>query len=146
MIDTVLYDWIYDNFTLTDITNGSFIQFYYGSAEAAEGAYGMMLKVSDLERPETLCNVQGETGRALFQFSFWDGGNTGANTNSVEVLRLAESFKDQFDQLRGVIGTTSKYRIENNMTQGARLLTGGTEQVAQVWGAFFEADIWWTEL
>jgi len=147
MIDTILYNYIYDNFTLTDITDDGFIQFYYGTAEGANGAYATMFKVTDSERPETLCNFQGDTGRALFQVNFWAGGNTGASTNAVQTLEIAEDFKNQFKELRGVIGTSpDDYRIENNITQGARLLTSGTEQTPEVWGAFFEADIWWTKL
>lgn len=138
MIDTVLYNWIYDNFGLS-------YDFYYGSAEGATGKYGVMFKVTDLERPETLCNFQGETGRALFQFSFWDGGNTGTKTNAHATLLIAEAFKEQFNQLRGVIGTTTQYRIENNICQGARSLGEGAQSL-QVWGAFFQANIWWTEL
>jgi hypothetical protein len=145
MIDTVLYDWIYDNFSLTDITKDGFIQFYYGSAEGASSAYSVMFKVTDLERPETLCNSQGETGRALFQFNFFSGGNTGESTNAVETLRIAEAFKEQFNQLRGVIGTTSQYRIENNVCQSARLIGEGSQTMG-IWGAFFQAEIWWTEL
>ncbi len=138
MIDVVLYDHIYDNFGLA-------YQFYYGSAEGSTGKYGVMFKVTDLERPETLCDEQGDTGKALFQFSFWDGGNTGIATNAIHVLQLAETFKDQFKTLRGVIGTTEQYRIENNITQGARLLAGGAQET-QIWGAFFEADIWWSRV
>jgi len=136
MIDTVLYDWIYDNFSLA-------YDFFYGSAEQATGKYGVMTKISDLERPETLCNFQGDTGRALFQFSFWAGGSIGADTNAVETLQMAEDFKNKLKLLRGVIGTTEQYRIENNMTEGARII--GVEGY-QTWGAIVESNIWWTKL
>lgn len=140
MIDTIIYDYIDTNFGLT-------YNWYYGSAEGGGAQYARMFKIFDEERPETLCDFQGDTGRATFQFDFYYGGNlTTGGVNAHDTLVMGEAFKNQFKLVRGVIGSPpNDYRIENNITQGVRLLgEGGQTQVT--WGAFFEAEIWWTKL
>jgi hypothetical protein len=100
-----------------------------------------MFKVSDLERPESFCDNQGETGEATFQFSGYTGGNTNALSN---VLSL-QDFKEQVKDIIGIIGTTEQYVITANTTNSVRLLRDG-ESSLNVWGAFFETTIKWKKI
>lgn len=140
MIDQVLYDYILTNFTFT----GDFV---FGSAEGSDPPYIVMLKVTDLERPEVLCESQGDSGRALFQFSAYAGGaEQTAATNAAETVVYLEAFKNQMKLLKGNIGTSpDDYHIWENKTGGVRLLGEGASTTG-IWGAFFELEIWWRKL
>ena len=119
---------------------------YFGSAPAGvTGSYIVFFKVDDLERPLTLCNAQGDTGEALFQFSGYVGGGVGA-ANPSATVELLEDLKSQINQIKGVIGTApDDYRIWDNVTGGVRLLGDGSSSLG-VWGAFFEMTLRWEKL
>lgn len=137
MIDQVLYEHIRDNLTYTG-------GFEYGSAEDINAPYIVMIKVADPERPEVLCQEQGQSGRAVFQFSGYLGGNNADAATPANIVLYLEAFKDQVNKITGVIGTTTQYRINNNSTEGVRLLSDGASSNL-AWGAIFETTIWWEE-
>lgn len=140
MIDQELYDHIRTNFIYTG-------EFVFGSAEGVEPPYIVMIKVTDLERPEVLCETQGESGRALFQFSAYMGGaEQTAATNAAQTVLYLEAFKNQMQGLKGDIGSApDDYHIWENQTGGVRLLGEGVSTTG-IWGAFFESEIWWRKL
>lgn len=139
MIDIALYDYIYDNLTLTT-------DFKLGDAGGSVAPYIVMFKVNDPERPETVCEKQGDSGRALFQFSGYAGGTDGEGANAYETITILEALKVQVANIRGDLGTApDDYNIWQNITGGVRLLNDGG-QTLQTWGAFFECNIWWKKL
>ncbi len=140
MIDKALYNHILNNFTLT----GDFV---FGSAEGSTPPYIVMFKVEDLERPEVLCEDQGESGRAIFQFSAYGGGvNSGAASNAATTIEFLEAFKIQLQALKGNIGSSpDNYHIWENQTGGVRILGEGNNSLS-IWGAFCESQIWWRKL
>ena len=129
MIDRMFYSHIKDNLSYT-------FDFKFGSAEGVEPPYCVMFKVADMERPEVLCEEQGDSGRALFQFSYYSGLDA---SNTVYDL---EQFKRQVALIKGTIGTETIYRINNNVTGGVVILRDGASSLS-VWGAMFECEIWW---
>jgi hypothetical protein len=141
MIDLVLFQYILNNLTFSSSTS-----FRFGSAEGQTPPYIVMFKVDDLERPETLCQDQGDSGRALFQFSGYGGGNSGTATNAGGVVQLLEALKVQVATILGEIGSApDDYRIWSNQTGGVRLIGSGAQSLF-TWGAFFESDIWWEKI
>lgn len=140
MIDKELYNHILNNFTIV----GNFV---YGSAEGFDPPYIVLFKVFDPERPEVLCESQGDSGRALFQFSAWTGGaNSSIASNAAETVEYLEAIKTQMQVLKGDIGASpTDYHIWENQTGGVRLLGEGTNSLG-IWGAFFESEIWWRKL
>jgi len=134
-IDQILYEHIKNNLVIT----GSF---EYGSGESLTSPYIIMIKVADPERPETLCEEQGESGRAVFQFSGYAGGSNADAANAASTLTYLDAFKEQVNKIKGEIGTTDKVLINNNITTGVTVLNDGqAENLA--WGAIFETTIWW---
>ena len=129
MIDREFYKHIRDNLAPA-------FAFKFGSAEGEEPPYCVMFKVVDLERPITLFLEQGDTGKALFQFSLYAGSDA---TNTVYLL---EAFKRQVALIKGNIGTETIYRIYNNITSGVVILREGASSL-NIWGAMFECEIWW---
>jgi len=135
MIDQILYEHIKNNLT---ITGG----FEYGSGEGLTAPYIIMTKVTDPERQEVQCQKQGEAGRAIFQFSGYLGGSNGDAANASSTIVYLNDFKEQVKNIIGEIGTTTKVRINNNITEGVLLLNDGqAENLA--WGAIFETTLWW---
>jgi hypothetical protein len=141
MIDQAIYTYI----------SGSLIPpapVYFGSLPPGLtlSEYIIMYKISDEERPETLCVRQGDTGRAMFQFSGYAGAS-GEAANPIETVTLLEDLKGQIAAgIWGVIGTApNDYRIWNNITTGVRLLGEGLATEG-VWGAFFESTLWWEKI
>lgn len=132
MIDSVLYNHIRTNITYT----GSFV---YGSAEQRTAPYIIMYKVSDAERPVTNCDIQGEVGEAVFQFSAYTG------ENAIKTVEFLQAFKEQVKTIIGVIGTTEQYRIDSNYAEGVKILSDGSNSL-NVWGAFFDTTIRWVKL
>jgi hypothetical protein len=140
MIDATLYNHIIDNFTYTG-------EFKFGSAEGAKPPYIIQLKVADLERPETLCESQGDSGRALFQFSAYGGSNdTDPVMKAYDLVGYLEGFKNQMQSLKGNIGVNpDDYKIWENQTGSVRPLGEGVNSLG-TWGAFFQSFIWWEKL
>jgi len=120
----------------TDYTTKSV---YYGSAEGATGQYHVMYKIDDLERPIVLCDSQGESGRALYQISTYGGDKAGA------LMDVAEVLKDAVATIKGEIGTTTKFRIYDNVTTGVRLISAGFNEQS-IWGVLFETEIAWEKV
>jgi hypothetical protein len=138
MIDETFFEYIRDNLSLAGT-------FHYGSARGATPPYYILNKISDPERPVVLCEDQGDTGQALFQFSAYAGGE-GTVSNAANHIVFLEALKIQVNQIRGVIGTSpDDYTIWFNNTGGVRLLGNGTN-ILDVWGAMFETTIWWKKL
>ena len=129
MIDEVLYEHINTNLVLP-------ATFKFGSADGEDPPYIVMFKVSDPERPNVLCQDQGESGDALFQFSCYTVSSAGYTIKTLDQLKI------QVAQIWGEIGTTENYRIWNNETYGVTILGDGEAQT-QIWGAVFELRIWW---
>jgi hypothetical protein len=140
MIDTIFYDYIRLNLTYTE-------SFVFGSAEGFDAPYIIMFKVTDPERPNTLCQKQGDSGEALFQFSAYYGGNTSDPNNAANTVVNLEAFKTQVATIKGIIGTSpNDYRIWSNVTTGVKLLRGGDGVNLLTYGAFFETTIRWEKL
>ena len=129
-LDQILTNYIKANLTYT----GTFV---YGSAEGTTAPYIVLTKVSDLEQPEVLCDTQGDSGRALFQFSAYTEGGPGF------MVEYLNDFKEQVKNIRGVIGSApDEVRINNNITNGVSLIGDGASTQG-VWGAIFETELWW---
>lgn len=139
MIDQTFYEHILNNLTLTT-------PFLYGSAEGETAPYIVMFNVSPTERPETLCENQGDSGRIIFQFNLFAGGTVGPAYNAAEAIVLLNALKVQVATIRGNIGVApDDYNIWNNSTDGVQVIGEGT-QTLQTWGCFFESTIWWRKL
>ena len=136
MIDQALYEYILANCILTS-------DFRFGSAEGAVATYIVMFKITDSERPEVLCEEQGDAGRALFQFSAYMGGNDAAPSNAAATVLFLEALKIQVAKIWGYIDNgIEAFRIWNNVTGSVRLLGSGSESLT-TWGAMFECELWW---
>ena len=134
MIDQVLFEYIRDSLTYTGTIK-------YGSAEGITPPYIVMTKITDPERPVTLCYTQGESGEALFQFSAYMGGSAGDASNGPETILYLDELKEQVKLIGGEITSSGMtYRVWGNITSGVTLL--GT-QVLETWGAMFETQIKW---
>ncbi|MCP3680335.1 MAG: hypothetical protein GY782_08840, partial [Gammaproteobacteria bacterium] len=110
-IDQILYEHIKTNLVLV----GSF---EYGSGEGLTAPYVIMTKIADPERPEVLCEDQGDAGRAVFQFSGYLGGNNAAAANAANTVIYLDELKEQVNLIKGEIGTTDKVLVNNNITGG----------------------------
>lgn len=139
MIDIAIYRYIKDVIGITT-------PFVYGSGEGLTAPYIRMFKVTDEERPEVLCEKQGDSGRALFQFNLYTGGTVGAGSNAAQAIQDLEVLKKQVALIKGNIGITPlDYNIWNNITTGVRNIADGS-QTLQTWGSLFESTIWWKKL
>jgi hypothetical protein len=140
MISLAIEEHIKQNFNFTGFLEG--VGFNYGSGEGMTEPYIIMFKVNDPERPITLCNEQGDSGEALFQFNGYSGGVYSAS-NAAHTEQILEEMKNQVKNLKGAISTSfGDYRIQRNQTEGVRLISEGQEE-AQTWGAFFESILVW---
>ena len=138
MIDEALYRHIK---TVLGVTN-----IYFGSAEGIQYPFHIMSKLTDMERPETLCDEQGDTGRAVFMFDSYVGGQKNAGSAATAVL-FAETLKNQVNKIKGTIGTAgNRYRIWNNETHGVTLKDRESMQTLTIFGAEFESILWWEKL
>jgi hypothetical protein len=125
------------------VASGPSVTYFYGSAEGGSTEYVIINKIEGGERPETLCQDQGEASRSLYQFSAYTGGTTGEAGSAGYTQKFLETVKDYVKTVKGVIGTSEQYRIWNNVTSGVRPL-GDTQ--LQSWGAMFEVELWWEEV
>jgi hypothetical protein len=138
MIDDVLYSHIKNNLGVSSLR--------YGSAEGSSYPFYVMTKIDDMERPETLCNDQGETGRALFIFDGYVGGQANAGS-SANAVTFTETLKNIVKGIRGVIGTApNDYRIWYNETRGVTLKDYSSPNQLTMFGAEFQCIIWWDKL
>ena len=129
-VDRILYEYIRDNLVYAG-------DFRYGSAEGSSVPYIIMYKVTDPERPDTLCVEQGEQGQAMFQFSAYTEGGPGY------MVEYLNDFKEQVKAIIGEVGTGADVvEIWYNNTGGVRLLSDGASEET-IWGAFFETEIYW---
>jgi len=107
----------------------------YGIQKGTAAPFYVMQKISDAERPESVCESQGQSGRALFQFTVASRGTAGSTE------ALLEDLKDVVADIIGDFvynGTT--YNIWNNVTTGVVSLGGAS---LDTWDAEFETTIWW---
>ncbi len=132
----VLYEHIKTTFTL----DGAF---RYGSAEGETGKYIVMFKIADPEEPLVLCDENGQEGQAIYQFSAYLGQELASD--SLQTENYLQDFKDQFDALIGVIGTTEQYRIWYNRPSGVTVLGEGVNE-KNIWGSVFDAVLRWTKI
>jgi hypothetical protein len=122
-------------------------EIFYGSAESQSQtdknnnvSYHVMVKIVDPERPFTLCDEQGDSGMALFQFATYSGGDPTVTMREAQVLH------DIVKDVRGTIGVSpNDYLIDNNITQGVRLIGEGTNSLG-VWGVIFTTEIQWHKI
>ena len=132
-----LYNYIRTTFTFTG-------DFRYITAEGSTPPYFIIVKASADELPNTLCQTQGETGKALFRISGYAGGQDGAITDAAATMEYMEAIKVQFAELKGEIGTSpNDFRIWNNVTSGVTPL-GESERAT--WGAVFDFELWWEKI
>lgn len=118
----------------------------YGSAEGEAYPYYVMTKLDDSERPEVLCDEQGDTGRALIIFDGYVGGqsNFGSATKAITYM---ETLKNIVKNIRGVIGTApNQYRIWYNETRGVTLKDVPNIQNLTIFGAEFNCLIFWQKI
>jgi len=128
--DQIIYTHIKDNLTYTGA-------FRYGNAKGSEAPYIIMLKVADLETPDTLCVDYGDQGEALFQFSAYTEGGT------LAIQEYLQAFKIQVADLKGTLGAGANLlQIWYNETGGVRLLNDG-QSTEVIWGAIFETTLRW---
>jgi hypothetical protein len=137
MIDEALYKYLTVDLSITNL--------YYGSANNRTPPYTVMFKVNDPEVRVTLCDTQGNSGEALFQFSGYGGGE-GPAADASSVVASLEVIKNQVKGVKGIIGTSpNDYRIWYNQTSGVRLINDGNN-ILQRWGALFETLIRWDKI
>jgi len=130
----VLYDHISTNLSLT-------IPIVYGTAEGVDAPYYVMLKVSGIEGKDLLCEKQGTQGHDIFQFSVFVGSQVGTGSAAGAEISL-ELLKNKINQIWGDIGSTEKYNIWNNVTNGVRAFDA---ESLNTWSAIFESELWWTK-
>ncbi len=139
MIDDALFDHIENNLS---VVGG----FEIGSAEGQDPPNTVMFKVEDPELKAVLCDVQGESGEATFQFSRYEGGNAGDAANSFNTSKNHELLKQQVNKIGGVIGVSpNEYRLWGNRCTGVKPLNDGGQALV-TWGAFFELTIKWEKV
>lgn len=127
--------------------NKSYTNLYYGSAEHITPPYYVMRKISDPEESTTLCDISKETGKALFQFSCFVGGEGVASDPSQALLYL-NILKNDVKSLKGLLlvtGKSEQYKIWYNSTTGCTLISDG-ENSLQRWGAIFETILYWEKI
>lgn len=138
MFDKALYDYLIASVVTTQTL-------VFGTAENTSPPVIGMVKISDLERPNVLCQKQGTSGKVMIQFASWSGGANSAQDSST-VVAFLNVFKILVAGVKGPIGVTpDDYRIWNNMTGSVKLIGEG-EQSLMTWGAFFESILWWEKV
>jgi hypothetical protein len=114
----------------------------YGSAEGEEFPYYVFNKITDTERPNSLCQEQGDSGQAAFIFEGYVGGQAQA-AGADDALTYVQTLHDIVNKLKGVIGTApNQFRIWNNVTSGVTTVQRSSETLL-IWGAEFNTIIWW---
>ncbi len=118
----------------------------YGSAEDESTPYYVIAKISDSERPESLCQDQGESGRAVFICQGWTGGNAGSAMNSAMTVNFTEVLKNHCKTIRGVIGIApNRFRIWYNETSGVVPIEKGSQSLL-TWGGEFTMLLYWERM
>lgn len=133
MLDNVLQEHIENTITFTGTL--------YNEEAPTEAVkpYYVMNKISDPERPVYLCEDQGEAGDARFQFTLYADETTGYTKI------LMQAFKEQVKNIKGVIGTTEKYRIWQNITGGV-IAPGEADSTTNTRAALFDIKIQWDKV
>lgn len=137
MLDDIFFKHIKDN--LSGFGNA----IKYGSAENITAPYTVMMKVSDPENKIVLCNNQGESGQALFQFVRYTGGNRAPAANSIETVKDHDAFKVIINAMTREIGTTpNAYRLIGLKCTSAKPFNDGSQELMG-WSAIFECFFMW---
>ena len=137
MLDDIFFKYIKDNLS------GFGTAIKYGSAENITAPYTVMNKVSDPENKIVLCNSQGESGQALFQFVRYTGGNKAPASNSIKTVKDHDAFKVIINAMAREIGTSpNAYRLIGLRCTGARGFDGGGQSLMG-WSAIFECSFMW---
>ena len=118
----------------------------YGSAEDESTPYYVIFKVADDERPDSLCEDQGDSGKAVFIVQGWGGGQIGAGFNSANAVIFTEALKNHCNRIRGVIGSApNRFRVWYNETGGVVPIERGAQSLL-TWGAEFTMVLWWNKI
>ena len=116
---------------------------FFGSAEGVSMPYYTMIKISDAERPDVLCEAQGESGQAVFIFEGHAGGQGQAGSAS-STLTYTQLLHDAVKNIKGLIGTApNEFRIWNNTTNGV-VLSNRAAQSLSIWSSEFSVVFWWS--
>jgi hypothetical protein len=135
-IDQIIYEYI----------QAQGFNIYYGSAENQVYPYYVLYKIDDEERPVTLCEAQGEAGKAIFIFEGYVGGTANAGSGP-KAVQYAQLLHDVVKNIRGIIGIPpDDYRIWSNETRGVTLMNKDNTQTLMIFGAEFETIIDWQKL
>lgn len=118
---------------------------YYGSANSVPAPYFVMYKITDDERPLSLCEAQGDEGKALFFIEGFKGGQGNAS-NPLNSLMYVETLKRQIAQKLGIITDgIEEYRVWHNKTTGVVPIDRGKNEVS-FFGAQFTVLLYWTKI
>ena len=115
----------------------------YGSANNVATPYFVVYKLDDSERPETLCQEQGDSGRALFIVEGFTGGQS-MNSTPDYALQLVETFRNNVNSFTKMDLTFNgvDYRIWYNRTTASIPIDRGSNEVA-FYGAQFSVLLYW---
>jgi hypothetical protein len=109
----------------------------YGNAEGYTAPYIVLNTIDDPEMKVLLCDDQGDAGVFSCQFTAF------IDKDITSTLMFMEPFKNKIQELRGVIGNTTQYRIDYNRTSGVKEITAG--DMAR-WVVFFESILTWSKV
>jgi hypothetical protein len=116
---------------------------HYGNANNITPPYVVMYKISDDERPYTLCQEQGESGEALFIFDYYAGAQDNYAVNQEMTLQYANDLKEQIRQKKGNITYgANTYKIWHNQTTGAVIVDDGMNE-SNIFTARFTTLLRW---
>lgn len=109
---------------------------YFGTPQEASGEFVVALIVVPQERPQVLCEDQGESGELGMQFS-------GVAASAQEAYNLLENLKDYVQSIIGqIVLDDDTFQVNGNWTDGVR----GFDAALSTWQAIFESRIMWHEV
>lgn len=109
---------------------------YWGIPQQKSGEFVVALIVTPQERPQALCENQGEAGQLDMQFS-------GVAASSQEAYNLLENLKGYVKDIAGqLVLNTNTFQVNGNWTEGVRQL----DAALNTWDAIFESRIMWHEV
>lgn len=117
-------------------TNWGTVPVYFGTPQEKRGEFVVMLIVNAGERPDVLCEDQGEAGQVDLQFS-------GVAASEQAAYNLLESLKNYVQSIAGQLTVDSDtFQVNENITDGVR----GFDASLGAWQAIFESRFAWHEI
>lgn len=135
-----MIDFAFKDFVKTLTLSGGI---FYGNANNKSTPYTVFFKVEDPERPDLLCEDQGDSGKALFVFQHFRGGQGSLAEDQETALLNADSIKRQIAEKKGIISYGAQsYRIWHNKTTGVVPIGNGANE-GNFFGAQFTVLLYW---